>query len=124
MDLVGQHDDPVLEADLAHPRQVLGRPAVARRVLRIAQDEGVGPARSTLEVVEVDPVAPVHELHRALLRHRAGEAEVGVEAAVDRRGHEHARARRREGLQRVDEAGVDARRQLHGLGIDLEPVAP
>ena len=79
---------------------------------------------AALEVLEVHPVAAVDELEGALLGHAADDADVGVEAVVARRLHEHLAAGGAEGAQGADDAGVDAGRVLDGVGVDLEPVAP
>ena len=98
MNLVDEHDDAVIEADLPHPCQVLRGPQVARRVLWIAENEHVGATGPPLEVLEVDRVTPVDKPHGTVFGHRPGEAQIAIKPIVDRGGHEYPRPRRRERL--------------------------
>ena len=60
MDLVREHDHAAAQADFTHRREVLTRPAVAGRVLRIAQDQRVRVvADAALEVFEIHLIAAV-----------------------------------------------------------------
>ena len=87
----------LLQADLAEAHQIFRRPAVAGRVLRVAEDERVGVvADAALEILEVDRVTAVHQLHRAIFGLGPGGGEVAVEAVVGRRDQQDLGARRRE----------------------------
>ena len=125
VDLVGQHHHPVFQADLTDPEHVLRAPAVARGVLRVAEDERVGvDADLLLELLEVHRVLAVDDLERHFLGDGLAGGEVAVEAVVGGRLQQHLRALGREGLERGDESGVHAHRH-HRLGrLEGDAVAP
>ena len=124
MDFVGQHDDAVLQADLADAHQVFRRPAVPGGVLRVAQQEGMRVvADAALEVVEVHLELAVDELQRAFLGPGLRRGEVAVETVVGRRLQQDLRALGVEGVEHGDDRGVHTVGNHHRLGIDRHAVA-
>ena len=111
-------------ADFTEPQQIFLRPAVAGRVLRVAEDERVGVvADAPLEILEVHRVLAVDELQRVRFFDRAAGGQVAVEAVVGRRLQEDLAARGRERLERGNQAGMHAGRDHQRFGIDVDAVA-
>ena len=67
MDLIGEHHDATPGTDVTQPHQVLTRPDVTGRILRIAEDQRVRVmVDAALQIVEIHRVAAVDERHRTL----------------------------------------------------------
>ena len=79
-------------------------------------------ADAPFEIVEVDRIASVDDLHQALFRLELAEVEIRIEPVVGWRGHEDLAAGRRKCLQRRDDPRVNAVGQDEQLGIDLDSV--
>ena len=124
VDFVGQQNHPALEADLADAHQVRRAPAVACRVLRIAEDVRVGVgADAPLEVLEVQRVSAVDDLHLVLFGDGAAGSKVAVKAVVGRCVQQHLGAARAKCLERGDEGRMHAGRKRNRSGIDVQVVA-
>jgi hypothetical protein len=123
VNLVGQNDHVLPEADLAQTGEILSAPAVAGWVLGIAEDEALHVRGDPpLEIVEVEGEAAIDTLHQVLFGDRTGCPQISVEAVVGGRIEEHLAARRRDGHERGNDALVHPRSEDEALGIDGEAV--
>ncbi len=121
VDLVGDGDDVPLAAERGHGLEVLAREDRAGRVVRIAQDDRLGPVvERGGQLAEVEP--PVRRPERHEPRLGAGEDAVGPVVLVERLGQDHL------------VAGIDQREQRHqhrlgaaagdgDLGLGVHPQA-
>ena len=71
VDLVRENDHPARQTQLAKSHQILLRPAVACRVLRVTENQSMGVVvNAGFQIVEIDGVPPVRKLQRALFPNR------------------------------------------------------
>ena len=125
VDLVGDDEEVVAQADLADAPQLVGRPDPAGGVVGVAQQHEfhrrVG--RTALEVLEVDAVAVAVEHQVALLGRAAAVGNGDVKVVVDRRLDQHLVSRTGHGPQNGRKGGDDARHRVDPLPLGRPSVA-
>ena len=119
-----QDDHPAPETDFSQPREIFAARAIAGRVLRVAQNQGIGVTTDApFEIFEIDGISPVGVFHQTLFRLQVAVSEVPVKPVVSGSRQEDFASRRREGLQCGNDAWVDARGDPEQIRIDLDTVA-
>ena len=123
MDLIGEDQHPLLQADGAELLQLLPTPHPAHRVVGAAEEEDLSHLRRLGKAVKVHLVAAV-PLQQGTLQHLAAIPPDGaVEGVVHRREHDDLVPRLGIGLDHMAQGGHHPRGGHHPLPLDLPAVA-
>ena len=125
MDLVGHHDDAVVEADFGEPQQLRPGPDAAHGVVGAAQQKQFHPGLGAhlFKQVEVDVVGPLSLDEGAEKRLPPLLLGAKAEGVIDGAQHEHPVPGVRQGLHDLVEGGHDAGAGDEPFLLGPKPVA-
>ena len=123
MDFIRNDNDLVPLANLRKPHHALPIPKDTARIVRIAQDQDLGPLiEKLLQALEIHPVMPILQDHRIIHGNATGPLDVQFEMVIDRRLDDNLVTRLRESQISLVDPGNDPGRITDPFRIEIETV--